>query len=95
MTVCSVKYLPFSDMFQANSQFKFKFYNGETRLCRKTILAPVFDIPIDRLVGIARSEDSQESAHQLIGFSAGNKVFLMCVYHQSLTHSDWRHAAAG
>ena len=56
-------------VLQANSQSKFKFYNGSTRLCRRTALGPLLEHSVDRIVSIPNTSDAS-----VLAFTANNKV---------------------
>lgn len=50
--LCIAEYAPVTKerfFVTANDQFKFKLYNVTTKMCRKTILAPTFGAPVDRM----------------------------------------------
>lgn len=54
----------------ANSDFKFKLCNVTTKMCRKTLLGPLFGSPVKNLVPVPRGDRAQH----LLAFSTDNKV---------------------
>lgn len=58
-----------SFLMTANSQYKFKFYNGQTRLCRRTTLGPIFTQCVDRLVPVFQNGNCH-----ILAFAANNKI---------------------
>jgi len=66
-----------SFLLLANDQFKLKLYNSTTKMCRKTLLGPVFGSPLRRLcvlpAPIVRS-DSGEEKRRYLAYITTDKV---------------------
>eukprot|EP00039_Didymoeca_costata_P020844 m.342601 g.342601 ORF g.342601 m.342601 type:complete len:1151 (+) comp21614_c0_seq1:262-3714(+) len=58
----------------ANNEFKLKLLNKNTKKCRKTVLGPVFDSPVDNLVVLPPYP--KESSPQALAYVTNDKIGL-------------------
>ncbi|KAI0216835.1 cilia and flagella associated protein 251 [Lamellibrachia satsuma] len=61
-------------IFTANHQYKFKLYNSTTKMCRKTLLAPTYGSPVNR-IKVVPSEDPN-AARRYMAYVTNDKVGL-------------------
>ncbi|XP_025089746.1 cilia- and flagella-associated protein 251-like isoform X2 [Pomacea canaliculata] len=59
----------------ANDQFKFKLYNASTKMCRKTLLAPTYGSPVQKMAIVPSKVD--EEAHRYVAYITDDKVGLL------------------
>ncbi|XP_062509735.1 cilia- and flagella-associated protein 251-like [Corticium candelabrum] len=65
----------------ANNQFKFKLYNSTTKMCRKTVLAPTYSTPIQRMAVLpsTKKEIPGEETRRYLMFITKNQVGLCLI----------------
>lgn len=62
-------------LLTANSEAKFKMFNSVTKMCRKTVVGPVLDAPVDRLLPLTPTTPNET----VIAFTAHDKVGVTLV----------------
>ncbi|XP_069789381.1 cilia- and flagella-associated protein 251 isoform X2 [Narcine bancroftii] len=78
LPTCMAWYPPItkeSFIIMANSQYKLKLYNATTRMCRKTVLSPIYGSPL-RKIEILPFSNSNEPKFGYLAYITDNKVGL-------------------
>ncbi|UJR34201.1 hypothetical protein I4U23_021607 [Adineta vaga] len=63
-----------SFLITVNNEFKYKLYNADTKMCRKTVLGPTFGSPV-RKIGIL-PKVNEDSSEEYIYFMTTDKIGL-------------------
>jgi WD40 repeat protein len=65
----------------ANDQFKFKLYNSTTKMCRKTVLAPAYRTPVQRVAMLppTKKETPGEETRRYMTFITTDQIGLCIV----------------
>ena len=58
----------------SNSEHKFKLFNADTGMCRKTLLAPVFEQPLQQVLVVPAN--SYDHGDRMLAYVAGDKLGL-------------------
>lgn len=67
-----------SFLLMANDHSKVKLFNASTKMCRRTVLGPAFDTPLDRLVAVPEPPvTTAATSPRFVAFSSGSNVGLM------------------
>lgn len=66
-----------SFLLMSNDQAKLKLFNSSTKMCRRTVLGPVFGGPVDQLLVVPRSPLGPESEPRFVAFASGPTLGLM------------------
>lgn len=66
-----------SFLLMANDQYKFKLYNTTTKMCRRTLLAPTYGSPIQKMLVLpANNTDEHSSKARLLAYTTQYKIGL-------------------